>query len=121
MTTVAELRPPIAGAGSSAAPETVDALAIAAVIKTTFIDLPLALGLEFLRFAGGRLQAQSKHLANLSRCRSAMEIVDVQVRFAGAASAEYGHEAAAVARTAHDVMATKSGAAVPAPPADPAI
>ena len=61
--------------------------------KSTFLDLPLALMSESLRFAGSRLQAQGDYLSTLLSCRSVPEVVETQSEFVRKAVDEYGAEA----------------------------
>jgi hypothetical protein len=60
--------------------------------KSTFLDIPLTLMSESLRFAGTRLQAQGEYLATLISCRSVPEIVETQSEFVRKAVDDYGAE-----------------------------
>jgi hypothetical protein len=60
--------------------------------KSTFLDIPLTLMSESLRFAGTRMQAQGEYLATLISCRSVPEVVETQSEFVRKAVDDYGAE-----------------------------
>ena len=76
--------------------------------KSTFLEMPLTLASESLRFAGSRLQAQADYLSSLLNCRSVPEVVETQSEFVRKAVDEYGAEAG---RIMEDLRANISKAA----------
>jgi hypothetical protein len=58
--------------------------------KTTFLEVPLTLMSDSLRFAGQRLAAQSHFFATLNRCSSVPEFIESQSEFTRKAIADYG-------------------------------
>lgn len=76
--------------------------------KSVFVDIPMTLLSESLRFAGSRFQAQGEYLASLINCRSVPEAVEKQSEFVRKAVDEYGAEAS---RVMEDLRANASKAA----------
>lgn len=60
--------------------------------QKAFVDLPLALFSETIRFAGQRLQAQGDFIASLRTCHSVPEMMEAQSHFVRATVDEYGAE-----------------------------
>jgi hypothetical protein len=58
--------------------------------KTTFLELPLTVISESLRFVGQRLEAQSQLFATLNRCHSVPEFIETQSEFSRKAFSDYG-------------------------------
>jgi hypothetical protein len=76
--------------------------------KSAFLDIPLTLMSETLRFVGTRLQAQGEYLATLTSCRSVPEVVETQSEFVRKAVDDYGAE---TGRIMEDLRANISKAA----------
>jgi hypothetical protein len=61
--------------------------------KSTFLEVPLTVMSESLRFVGRRLEAQSQYFATLNRCHSIPEFIETQSEFSRKAFSDYGAEA----------------------------
>jgi hypothetical protein len=77
---------------------------MAAAYKTYFVDLPLTMTSEALRFAGHRLEEQAKLLATLSECSTFSDVAQAQSHFLKGAVGDYRKEAGALVHRATDVV-----------------
>jgi hypothetical protein len=62
------------------------------MLKSMFLEVPLTVMSETLRFAGSRFQAHGDYLASLLNCRSVPEIVETQSEFVRKSVDDYGAE-----------------------------
>jgi hypothetical protein len=75
---------------------------IAAACKAYFVDLPIAMTSETLRFMGHRLEEQAKLLSTLSACHTLSEVTEVQAAFFKTAVGEYRKEAGTLVHRAKE-------------------
>jgi hypothetical protein len=76
--------------------------------KSAFLEVPITVLSDSLRFAGARLQAQGDYFSSLLNCRSVPEIVETQSEFVRKSVDEYGAE---TSRIMEDLRANISKAA----------
>jgi len=77
---------------------------IVAACKAYFVDLPLALTAEGLRFASHRFGEQARLLSALTSCKRPSEAMSAQLEFLRAAAHDYGKEARNIAHRARQVL-----------------
>ncbi len=86
--------------------EVVEAVArpIAVAYKTYFLDLPMVMTREALRFTAHRLEEQAKLLTNLSACTTLADMAETQSIFLNDAIGDYRQEASVFAHRANQVV-----------------
>jgi len=77
---------------------------IAAAYKTYFVDLPLVMTSEALRFAGHRLEEQAKFFASLSDCGTFSDLMEAQSHFLKDAVGDYRKEAGTLVHRAREAV-----------------
>jgi hypothetical protein len=75
-----------------------------AAYKAYFLDLPLTMTSETLRFAGHRLEEQAKLLASFSACKTLSDLAEAQSHFVQGALGDYRKEAGALVHRAREVV-----------------
>ncbi|MFI5015381.1 MAG: phasin family protein [Hyphomicrobiales bacterium] len=77
---------------------------VLAAYKAYFVDLPLTVTNEALRFAAHRLQEQAKLVSALISSKSLSEAAEAQSAFLRGAIGDYRKEAGTVVHRARDVV-----------------
>ncbi|MFI4994812.1 MAG: phasin family protein [Hyphomicrobiales bacterium] len=77
---------------------------IMAACKAYFVDMPLTLTNEALRFVAHRFEEQARLLSELSACKTPSEAAQAQLAFFRGAVGDYGKEAKTLAHRARKAI-----------------
>jgi hypothetical protein len=77
---------------------------IVAACRAYFLDLPMAMTSETLRFMGHRLEEQAKLLSSLSTCHTLSDVTEVQASFFKTAVGDYRKEAGTLMHRAKETV-----------------